>query len=120
MNVPFAIDRMCPMVRTDPQTINDEEGFFFHFSKLLTKGCRVLRGRASAPAALAGCGQQAPGPVEQDTLTRLAEPCPLPPGRSAPPQAEAVPGSGEGGRRIFPAAIIGHTVTGDLLPRAFG
>lgn len=48
-----------------------------------------------AEAALAGGRQQAAGPLEQGTLTRLAEPCSLPPGRSAPPQAEAVPGGGE-------------------------
>lgn len=96
MKVPFGIDQMCPTLSTGPQILKDKEGLFFLSPKLLKKGCWVLRGRALAPAVLADCGQQAPGPVEQDTLTRPAEPCPLPRPLGSPLGSSRARGRGAG------------------------
>lgn len=67
-SAPFAIDQMCPKLS------RMRRHYFFLPPTLLTKVCRVLRGRVSAPAVLAGGREPAAGPVGQDTLTRPADP----------------------------------------------
>lgn len=51
----FAIDQMCPMVRTDPQTLKDEEALFFLSPKLLT-----MPGAQRPPSLVADSRLRAP------------------------------------------------------------